>query len=163
VLHRDLKPANIMLDGHGRVRITDFGLAAQAHEIATGEISGTPAYMSPEQLDGKPATVQSDLYSLGLVLYEIYTGKRAFDATSFAEWRRVHAQQAPTPISKHAADVEDAVERAILRCLEKDPAKRPRSAMQLAASLPGGDPLAAYGFKLSLAGRPTFSGAELDE
>jgi serine/threonine-protein kinase len=143
VLHRDLKPANIMLDGHGRVRINDFGLAAQAHELEEGEISGTPAYMAPEQLEGKPASVQSDLYSLGLVLYEIYTGKRAFDATNFAEWRRAHTQQAPTPISKHAADVEDAVERAILRCLEKDPDRRPKSAMQLAASLPGGDPLAA--------------------
>src|SRR5215471_18745118 len=73
VLHRDLKPANIMIDGHGRVRITDFGLAASMDEEAqTSEVLGTPAYMAPEQFAGKGASVQSDIYALGLVLYEIY-------------------------------------------------------------------------------------------
>jgi serine/threonine-protein kinase len=144
VLHRDLKPSNVMLDGHGRVRITDFGLAVEAEGAAAeGGLAGTPAYMSPEQTEGKPATPQSDLYALGLVLYEVFTGKKAFEATSFAEWRRKHTQETPTAPSVHVADVEAAVERAILRCLEKDPAKRPQSALQLAASLPGGDPLAA--------------------
>ena len=99
VLHRDLKPANIMLDGHGRVRITDFGLAIAAEdETQAAEIAGTPAYMAPEQLAGKGATVRSDMYSLGLVLYEIYTGKKAFTATTLAELRRAegnaHAESA---------------------------------------------------------------------
>ena len=77
VLHRDLKPANIMIDGRGRVRITDFGLAAFAEEIGGREIlSGTPAYMAPEQLAGREVSVRCDLYSLGLVLYELFTGKR---------------------------------------------------------------------------------------
>jgi serine/threonine-protein kinase len=142
VLHRDLKPANVMVDGHGRARITDFGLALRAEE-ALADKSGTPAYMAPEQLEGKPASVESDIYALGLVLYELYTGKRAFEAASLAEWRRKHSETAPTAPSSHVSDVDPAVERAILRCLEKDPKKRPHSALQVAAALPGGDPLAA--------------------
>ena len=89
VLHRDLKPANIMLDADGRVRITDFGLAGLAGTF-TDIRSGTPAYMAPEQLAGKDVTERSDLFSLGLVLFEIYTGKRAFDATTIAELLRLH-------------------------------------------------------------------------
>ncbi len=142
VLHRDLKPANIMLDGHGRARITDFGLAVRSEEAA-GEIAGTPAYMSPEQLTGQAATAQSDIYSLGLVLYEVFTGKKAFEASTFGEWRRKHSEDQPTNPSVHTSDMDPAVERVILRCLEKDPAKRPPSATQVAMALPGGDPLAA--------------------
>jgi len=79
VLHRDLKPANIMLDGRGQVVITDFGLAGVADNIRGPEVrSGTPVYMSPEQLTGKEVTMRSDIYALGLVLYEVFTGKRAF-------------------------------------------------------------------------------------
>src|SRR5580658_2681011 len=79
VLHRDLKPANIMLDGRGQVVITDFGLAGVADDIRGNEIrSGTPAYMAPEQLAGKEVSTRSDIYALGLVLYEVFTGKRAF-------------------------------------------------------------------------------------
>src|ERR1700722_3296248 len=79
VLHRDLKPANIMLDGRGQVVITDFGLAGVADDIRGAEVrSGTPAYMAPEQLTGQEVTMSSDIYSLGLVLYEVFTGKRAF-------------------------------------------------------------------------------------
>ena len=75
VLHRDLKPANIMLDGRGRARITDFGLAALAGDVKGEEIrSGTPIYMAPEQLHGREVTIRSDIYSLGVVLYEIFTG-----------------------------------------------------------------------------------------
>jgi len=142
VIHRDLKPSNVMIDGDGRVRITDFGLAVRGEERA-GEISGTPAYMAPEQFDGRPATVQSDLYSLGLILYEIHTGKRALEADTWDQWRTKHRSATPSSPSAIEADVDEAVSRAILRCLEKDPARRPTSALQLAASLPGGDPLAA--------------------
>jgi serine/threonine protein kinase len=75
VVHRDLKPANIMIDGRGQVRIADFGLAALAAEIPLSDLrSGTPAYMSPEQKAGKEVTTRSDLYSLGLVLHEMFTG-----------------------------------------------------------------------------------------
>jgi len=144
VLHRDLKPANVMLDGRGRVRITDFGLAVASEEAANvGEISGTPAYMAPEQLAGKPASVRSDLYALGLVLYEVATGRRAFDAPTLAEMRRKHEHETPAPPSAVLPGFDPAVERVILRCLEKDPRARPSSAVQVAGALPGGDPLAA--------------------
>ena len=86
VLHRDLKPANVMLDGRGQVRITDFGLAVAARVGAReADGSGTPAYMAPEQLTGGGASIQSDIYALGLLLYELYTGKRAFSAPSLEE------------------------------------------------------------------------------
>ena len=144
VLHRDLKPANVMLDGRGRARITDFGLAAVAgDEPADDDLAGTPAYMAPEQFAGKGASVRSDLYALGLLLYELYTGKRAVDAVTIAGYRKKHAEDAPTAPSSVVKDMDPAVERVILRCIEKDPARRPASAAQVAAALPGGDPLAA--------------------
>lgn len=81
VMHRDLKPSNIMIDEHGNVRITDFGLAGLEEELHGQDmIAGTPAYMAPEQLEGQTFTVRSDIYSLGLLLYELFTGKKAFDA-----------------------------------------------------------------------------------
>ena len=85
VVHRDLKPANIMLDGRGRARITDFGLSGLADEFGRDEQSGTPAYMAPEQLNGSPANPQTDMYALGLVLYEVFTGKRPFQGRNVAE------------------------------------------------------------------------------
>ncbi len=143
VLHRDLKPSNVMIDGRGRARITDFGLAVAAGEAAEGEVSGTPAYMAPEQLAGKGASVQSDVYALGLVLYELYTGRKAFEGATLGELRRKHAEDLPTAPSAIAPGVDPAVERVILRCLAKEPSERPTSAAQVAAALPGGDPLAA--------------------
>jgi Protein kinase domain len=144
IIHRDLKPANIMLDGRGRVRITDFGLAGLAAEIEGADaIAGTPAYMSPEQFAGGELSPKSDLYSLGLVLYEIFTGKRPFDASSVEEMTRLREKSAPTAPSQYVKEMDPLVERVILRCLEKDPAKRPATALQVAAALPGGDPLAA--------------------
>ncbi len=144
IIHRDLKPANIMLDGRGRVRITDFGLAGLAADIGGTEArAGTPAYMSPEQFAGGEVTPKSDLYSLGLVLYEIFTGKRLFDASSSEEMARQRDKSAPTHPSQIVKDIDPLVERVILRCLEKDPAKRPATALQVTAALPGGDPLAA--------------------
>jgi serine/threonine-protein kinase len=144
VLHRDLKPANIMIDGHGRARITDFGLAvAAANEPVDGDVAGTPAYMAPEQLAGKGATQRSDIYALGLVLYEVCCGRRAFPATTLAELRDLKEHTTPTPPADIRPGIDPVFERAILRCLERDPRTRPSSVAQLAATLPGGDPLAA--------------------
>jgi predicted Ser/Thr protein kinase len=144
VLHRDLKPANIMLDDRGRAVITDFGLAGLARQIEGYDVrSGTPAYMAPEQLAGKEVTVRSEIYSLGLALYEIFTGKRAFEAETLAEIVRTRSGTPPSKPSSVVKDLDPAVERVILRCLEPDPANRPPSALAVAAALPGGDPLAA--------------------
>jgi len=144
VLHRDLKPANIMIDGRGRARITDFGLAALAVEIGGGEIlSGTPAYMAPEQLAGREVSVRSDLYTLGLVLYELFTGKVAFKASSVGELRRLQSESTPASPSSLLEGFDPMVERVILRCLDPEPSRRPASALAVAAALPGGDPLAA--------------------
>jgi len=144
VLHRDLKPGNIMLDSHGQVLITDFGLAALAGHIEGAEVrNGTPAYMAPEQLDGKEVTVRSEIYSLGLVLYEIFTGRRPFESSTIADLVRTRNESTPANPSTLVHDLDEAVERVILRCMERDPLQRPPSALAVAAALPGGDPLAA--------------------
>lgn len=144
VIHRDLKPANVMLDGAGKIRVTDFGLAGIAASIQGADVrAGTPAYMAPEQLAGKEVTAKSDIYSLGLILYEILTGKRAFEASTLPELMRLRESTAITNPSTLVRDLDPLIERVILRCLERDPAQRPGSVLKVAAALPGGDPLAA--------------------
>jgi serine/threonine-protein kinase len=136
LLYRDLKPANVMLDGKGKVRLTDFGLVTTAEDLgAQGHRSGTPAYMAPEQLTGNEVTARSDLFALGLVLYELFTGKKAFPGTD--------RDTPPSMPSSHLPGLDPAVEQAILRCVERDPKDRPASALAVAAALPGGDGLAA--------------------
>ena len=144
VLHRDLKPANVMIDGRGRVRITDFGLARWVGTVHGADArAGTPAYMAPEQIAGREATVRSDLYALGLVLYELYTGKPVYRAQTVADLRRLQEESTPTSMGSLVEHLDPAVEEVVARCLEKDPARRPTSALSIAAALPGGDPLAA--------------------
>ena len=144
LLHRDLKPANIMLDGRGRARITDFGLALSLDDaIGRSEVAGTPAYMAPEQIEKGEATVRSDIYSLGVVFYQLFTGRLPFQATTPIEWRRAHLESSPRTPSSVVKDMDPVVESAILRCLQKDPKLRPSSVRQVAAAFPGGDPLAA--------------------
>lgn len=142
VLHRDLKPANVMIDRDGRVRITDFGLAGIAGEIHDIR-AGTPAYMAPEQLAGREVSTRSDLFALGLVLFETFTGRRAFDAKNVAELLRMHDQPLALTPTSAVRELDPAVERVILRCLEREASKRPATAIAVSASLPGGDPLAA--------------------
>jgi Protein kinase domain len=141
ILHRDLKPANVMIDSRGEARIMDFGLALSDDED-DGTISGTPAYMAPEQIGGRQATVQSDLYALGLVMFELFTGKRVHNARTLPERMRDVSSDVTTP-SSLIRDLDPVVERVILRCLANDPAQRPASAREVIHALPGGDPLAA--------------------
>jgi len=144
MLHRDLKPANVMIDGRGRVRITDFGLAGFIDEFGdAAEVAGTPAYMAPEQLTDGRASVKSDIYALGLVLYEVFTGTRVFATQDFEELRRLHESESMTTPSDLVRDLDPAIERIVLHCLKLDPDLRPASAYAVLAALPGGDPLAA--------------------
>ncbi|HEU4334460.1 MAG TPA: serine/threonine-protein kinase [Candidatus Eisenbacteria bacterium] len=130
ILHRDLKPANVMVDGRGVARIMDFGIAVPAAAAASvaGDLSGTPAYMAPEQSRGEPVGPQADLYALGMILYEAATGRR---------YVPIPDQPAIVP------EVHPDLARAIAWCLERDPALRPASALEVAAKLPGGDLLEA--------------------
>jgi hypothetical protein len=140
VLHRDLKPGNIMLDGRGQVRIVDLGFATPIAD-PTSDLAGTPAYMAPEQLRGEYASERSDLFALGAVLYEVFTGHRLFRARTFQE--RLASAEGGPPALARLAGIDPAVENAIRSCLESDPVDRPASAWAVAARLPGGDPLAA--------------------
>jgi tRNA A-37 threonylcarbamoyl transferase component Bud32 len=140
VVHRDFKPANVMLDSAGKVRIADFGLAGLAGESLR---AGTPTYMAPEQLAGGEVTARSDIYAVGLVLYEIFTGQRALDARNLAELIRRREQAEIVPPSSLVRDLAPEIDDAIMRCLAPDPQARPSSALMVAAALPGGDPLAA--------------------
>jgi hypothetical protein len=140
VVHRDFKPANVMIDGAGKVRVTDFGLAGVSGETIR---AGTPAYMAPEQLAGGEVTVRSDIYALGLVLYEIFTGQRALEGRNLAELIKQREQSGIVPPSALVKELDPDIESGIMRCLRPDPGGRPASALAVAASLPGGDPLAA--------------------
>src|SRR5262245_5363310 len=122
VVHRDFKPANVMVDGTGKVRITDFGLAGVDGEAIR---AGTPAYMAPEQLAGAEVTAKSDIYALGLVLYEIFTGQRALEGKNLAELIRMREQSAIVPPSAIVRDLQPPIERTILHCLRPDPDDRP--------------------------------------
>lgn len=142
VLHRDLKPSNIMIDARGEVLIMDFGLAGLVHEIEDVR-SGTPAYMAPEQLVGKEVTARSDIYALGLVLHELFTGKPAFEGRTYEEIMRVRRESAPHRPSTLVHDLDPAVEMVIMRCREEKPEDRPSSALIVSAALPGGEYLIA--------------------
>ena len=130
VIHRDLKPQNIMLNKKGEVMILHFGLAAIADQLSGPEArNGTPAYMSPEQLKGTEVTASSDIYALGLVLYELFTGVRPYTAGTIQELIALQESARPGSLSSLAADIDPAIERVIQRCLNPNPALRPNSGL----------------------------------
>ncbi|HJW92850.1 MAG TPA: serine/threonine-protein kinase [Thermoanaerobaculia bacterium] len=141
VIHRDLKPANVMIDGRGRAHITDFGLAIVSGDPQRG-VAGTPAYMAPEQLSAQEVTTASDVYALGLILWEMLTGKRMFDPGSITQIAEAHNQPKPR-LGSSIRDLPPKIESLVMQCLDEEPARRPQSARAVLSMLPGGDPLAA--------------------
>jgi len=134
LLHRDLKPGNVMIDGRGRARITDFGLAITAGEPREDRGAGTLDYMAPEQRTRGEVSIKSDLYALGLVIYETLTGKPA--------WSAVRGRERPTLPDSVADRIDARIKTILAHCLDPDPDRRPASALQVAATLTGRDPLA---------------------
>jgi serine/threonine protein kinase len=143
IVHRDLKPENVMIDGQGNVKIMDFGIARsmEAGTRLTGSMVGTPAYMAPEQVAGKPVDYRTDIYSLGLMLYEMFTGAPAFTADNSIAVALKQMREDPRPPHEIEPNIPVGTERAILKCLEKDPAKRFQSIADLESNLRSGAPL----------------------
>ena len=149
VVHRDVKPDNILLDKRGRVFVTDFGIAkaaqaASAAQLTTeGMIIGTPQYMSPEQAAGDVVDGRSDIYSLGIVLYQMLTGNPPFDGQSSASILAKQLTATPTPIRDLRSDVPRAFELVLDRMLAKDPAARYQTAAEVSQALVAALPTAA--------------------
>jgi tetratricopeptide (TPR) repeat protein/predicted Ser/Thr protein kinase len=138
VVHRDLKPSNIMIDKEGNVRIMDFGIASSLSTkgiTGAGVMIGTPEYMSPEQVEGKEVDQRSDIYSLGVMLYEMVTGKVPFEGDTPFTIGMKHKGEMPKNPKEHNAQISDDLNRVILRCLEKDKEKRYQSAGEVRAEL----------------------------
>jgi len=141
IVHRDLKPANVMVSNEGRVKVLDFGLAKDVgasdpadatltsdHRTQAGMVMGTPAYMSPEQTSGRPLDHRTDIFSLGVLLHEMATGRRPFDGSSSAELISAILRDNPPPVTDARPDLPSDLARIVRRCLEKDPRHRLQTA-----------------------------------
>jgi len=149
IVHRDIKPDNILLDRSGHVLVTDFGIAKAAQAATSaqltteGMIIGTPQYMSPEQAAGDKVDGRSDIYSLGIVLYQMLSGEPPFDGDSSASILAKQLTQAPSPIRRSRSDVPDELSFVLERMLEKSPARRLQTARELSRALVDALPTAA--------------------
>jgi serine/threonine protein kinase/class 3 adenylate cyclase/dipeptidyl aminopeptidase/acylaminoacyl peptidase len=140
IVHRDLKPENVMIDQAGNVKLMDFGIARSSlglQQTAAGMVIGTPAYMAPEQIRGEPVDSRADIYALGHILYEIFTGGSAFKGSTAMEIVFKQVQEQPPPPRQIEPTLPLHIEAAILRCLEKDPNRRFQTIEELEAALQG--------------------------
>ncbi len=148
IVHRDLKPANVMLTADGRVKVLDFGLAkdlrpadqsdmsvTMAGRTEVGMVMGTPAYMSPEQLAGRPVDHRTDIFSLGILLYQMSSGQRPFEGASSIELASAILRDTPPPLGNVRPEMPAALTRLIQRCLEKDRERRVQAARDVAGEL----------------------------
>ena len=138
IVHRDIKPHNVIVDGEGRVKVMDFGIAragAASQMTEAGSIIGTAQYLSPEQARGAPVDQTSDLYSTGIVLYELLTGSVPFTGETPVEIAMKHLSQTPVPPSAHRPEVPRDLDYVVLRALAKDPAQRYHSAEEMDSDL----------------------------
>jgi eukaryotic-like serine/threonine-protein kinase len=144
IIHRDIKPSNIMIVEDGKhTKLTDFGLARRASEVTqttrTGQIVGTISYLAPERFLSKPADVRSDLYSVGIVMYEIFTGTLPFrnDRDDIVATMYSHVHDLPTPPREINRNIPEALENVIMRAIEKDPGRRYQSALEFMSDIQG--------------------------
>jgi serine/threonine protein kinase len=144
IIHRDIKPSNIMIVEDGKhTKLTDFGLARRASEVTqttrTGQIVGTISYLAPERFLSKPADVRSDLYSVGIVMYEIFTGTLPFrnDRDDIVATMYSHVHDLPTPPREINRNIPEALEIVIMRAIEKDPGRRFQNASEFMADIQG--------------------------
>jgi beta-lactam-binding protein with PASTA domain/predicted Ser/Thr protein kinase len=137
IVHRDIKPHNVLIDQDGRVRVADFGIAraGTSDMTETGSIMGTAQYISPEQAQGRPVDARSDLYSIGVVLYELLTGREPFDAESPVTVALMQVNEPPVPPMQLVPEIPPALDAIVLRAMEKDPARRFADADEFIAAL----------------------------
>src|SRR5918995_1751516 len=136
LVHRDIKPHNVLIDQDGRVRVTDFGIAraGTSDMTETGSIMGTAQYLSPEQAQGKPVDARSDLYSIGVLLYELLTGRVPFDGDSPVTIALKHVSEEPVPPGQLNPAVSPALDAVVMKALAKDPGQRFQDADAFAAA-----------------------------
>ena len=138
IIHRDIKPQNLLVAPDGTVKVTDFGIAratALSTMTRTGALMGTPNYMSPEQAQGQRVDIRSDIYSLGIVLYQMLTGQLPFEANTPYEVIRQHVEQTPERVRRLRSDIPSTIERIVNQCLEKDPRRRFQTPAELVQAL----------------------------